>query len=184
MNRQRSIRYWVGNALILIALGVGIFTYYPLITLFFAQPVNADNIGNGYYLLIPKINAEAPIIQNVDPLNKTDYSQALEKGIAEARGSVPLGRPGTIYLFSHSSEPPWVMTRENTPFLRLVELQVGDSVKIYRNGKEYDFKVFDKKEVWPNEVQSIDFKSNQLILQTCTPVGTDLKRLLVFARPV
>ena len=78
------------------------------------------------------------------------------------------------------------MTRFNTVFLRLGELNMGDIISIYKDGKEYTYAVSDKKEVWPNEVSYLVNAEDEdiLILQTCTPIGTDLKRLLIFAKPV
>ena len=75
------------------------------------------------------------------------------------------------------------MTRTNTPFLRLGELKNGDQIIIHKAGKDYVYLVEDKKEVWPNEVNLVLEKSKDyLILQTCTPLGTDWKRLLIFAK--
>lgn len=42
-----------------------------------------------------------------------------------------------------------------------------------------------KKTVWPNEVKYLkEDQGDILILQTCTPIGTALQRLLVFAKPI
>ena len=86
---------------------------------------------------------------------------------------------------------PWEMTRYNTIFLRLGELSVGDEIVITRNGKELKYTVSDKKEVDPSEVNYLlqtdktepRLNRGKLILQTCTPIGTALKRLLIFADP-
>lgn len=98
-------------------------------------------------------------------------------------GSSPVGSTsGTIYLFAHSSELPWRMTRQNTAFFKLDQLKSGDVIKLIKDGVEYIYFVKEKKTVWPNEVKYLkDLKKDQLILQTCTPIGTSLQRLLVFA---
>jgi LPXTG-site transpeptidase (sortase) family protein len=52
------------------------------------------------------------------------------------------------------------------------------------NGKNYNYVVYDKKVVEPWQVSYItESKKTQLIVQTCTPIGTSLYRLLVFADP-
>ncbi len=151
------------------------------------------------------------IIENVDSGNKAEYQKALEHGVAEAGGFAKPGEGKLVYLFAHSSLPPWEMTRTNTAFLRINELQNGDQIVIsapchpessegsqdskkskdsspsVQNDKcEYKYQVFDKKEYWPNQTEVFTDKRDQnlLILQTCTPIGTDLKRLLVFAKPI
>ena len=53
------------------------------------------------------------------------------------------------------------------------------------NGERYKYKVTERKEVSPTAVSYlVNHTENQLILQTCTPIGTSLNRLLVFATPV
>ena len=161
------------------------FTYYPLIKLYVEPtPLPAESSINEYFLSVPKIGAYAPIILNVDPWNENDYLPVLPKGIAQARGSSVPGQKGSIFLFAHSSDFPWRMTRYNTAFLRLGELQIGDQVVITKGGKTFKYTVKDKKEVWPTDIQYLkNPQGDQLILQTCTPIGTSLKRLLVFAEP-
>jgi len=183
---KNNIFYHLGNLMIGAALLILLYTYYPIIVLFIHPPViNYSALQKGEYIVIPKINAEARIIENVNPWNEAEYSKALEKGVAQARGTALLGQVGTIYLFAHSSEDPWKITRENISFLRLGELSAGDSISVYKEGKVYRYHVQEKKEIWPNEVSYLTKSSgNKLILQTCTPIGTSFKRLLVIAVPV
>ncbi len=136
-----------------------------------------------FAISIPKIHAYAPIIKNVDPLNQKIYNEALKKGVAHAKNTSFPGEKGTIYLFAHSSGSPWELTRFNTIFLRLGELKKGDEVFIDYEGKLYTFTITDRKEIWPTETKYLEnTKKDQLIIQTCTPIGTSLKRLLVFAK--
>lgn len=162
-----------------------IFIYYPLINLYLFPNRQTNNIiDKSFYIEIPKINVKSSIIKNVDPFNEKEYRTSLEKGIAQAKGTVLPGEEGTTFLFAHSSDLPWRITRYNVVFFRLPELKRGDPIIIFRNGKEFKYKVSDKKTVWPNEVNYLlDTKKNQLILQTCVPIGTSLKRLLIFADP-
>lgn len=137
-----------------------------------------------YSIFIPKINAYAPLIPNVDPWNEKEYHEALTRGVAVAKGFAQPGQPGTTYIFAHSSDLPWRISSYNTVFFRLGELKQNDEIYIKKDGMEYKYKVLNSIEVWPNEVEAITKNTgNQLILQTCTPIGTSLKRLLVFAIP-
>jgi LPXTG-site transpeptidase (sortase) family protein len=175
---KNKIFYHLGNFLILASF-VG-FTYilYPLLSIYVFPPGLSSALPKeGIFITIPKIHAQASIVENVDPLNESEYKEALKKGVAQARG--------TNFFFAHSSGMPWEMTHMNTIFLRLGELQKGDIIKIDKNGKSTAFRVTEKKEVMPTEVDYL-FKGdkNKIVLQTCTPIGTSLKRLLVFAEPL
>lgn len=164
----------MGNILILTSLSILAFTYYPLIKLYFLPPVPLPN--SGYFISIPKINAYAPIISDVNPWQKDEYLKAMSRGVAQAKDN-------PSFFFAHSSDYPWRITRYNTAFLRLGELQNGDQIFITKNGTRQEYKVVEKIEVWPDQVQYVKQSDpNKLILMTCTPVGTSLKRLLIFAK--
>lgn len=187
MKTKRPFTYHIGNLLIVVSVLSLVllfgFTYAPL----FLPTPKAEKITSkkGFFVTIPKINAQAPVIPNVDPWNKAIYNKELKKGVAHAKGTALPDGNGTIFLFAHSSLPPWEMTRVNTAFLKLGQLENGDQIQLLKDGKEYIYKVRDKKEVWPTEVQYLtQLEKDQLILQTCVPIGTALRRLLVFADPI
>jgi LPXTG-site transpeptidase (sortase) family protein len=183
--KRKSIFYYVGNILVITSLTIFLYIFWPLIQIFLFPPqILAKLPEQGIYITIPKIHAQSPIITGVDPNNQTIYDEALQHGVAQAKGTALPGQTGTIYLFAHSSGPPWQITRFNTIFLRLGELQKGDQIIITMNGKNYVYSVTDKKIVEPWQVSYItNSKKVQLIVQTCTPIGTSLYRLLVFAKP-
>ncbi|MDO8498389.1 MAG: sortase [bacterium] len=189
--QMKTFRYYLGNSLILISLLILGFIYYPYFSLYFSTPDPQVLSNSQFSITIPKIRAQAPVIENVNPWAPSDYQPSLERGVAEASGSALPGERGNIFLFAHSSQPPWKLTRLNTSFLRLGELNFGDQIILNKDGKRFIYEVKDKKEVWPNEVkylqeinQSTSSDTQTLILQTCTPIGTSLKRLLVFAQRV
>jgi LPXTG-site transpeptidase (sortase) family protein len=181
---MHKIMKLLGNLLILLSLLFFAAMAYPLIRVYLFPPrlVVAATPSEAFRIVIPAIQAASPVIENVDPWNETVYSQALKHGVAHAKGFALPGENGTVYLFAHSSGPPWEQVYYNTVFLRLGELQRGDEVILERKKKRYHYTVTDKKEVWPNEISYLNTKNKRtLILQTCTPIGTSLKRLLVFA---
>lgn len=185
--RGRPFHFYLGNFLIISSVFLLFFTYYPFIKLYLQLPSSGNLLvaEDGFYLIIPKIQAKAPIIANTDPFNKEEYLVALQNGVAHAKDTALPEEKGTIFLFAHSSDAPWRITRYNTIFFRLGELEVGDNIIILKDKKTYQYTVTGKKEVWPNEVQHLkDNQTNQLILMTCVPVGTSLKRLLIFAKPL
>lgn len=144
-------------------------------------PVSTD-----FGIVIEKINANAKIIPNVDAGNEKQYVTALTEGVAQALGSTPPGQPGNLYLFSHSVDAPWNIIRFNAIFYLLRELDKGDKVVIFYKEKRYDYIVFDKTVVLPNDISFLTNKYDApvLTLQTCDPPGTLLNRLIVRAKLV
>ena len=163
-------------------VGFGVL-FYPIASIYLFPPTISSNIPQkGTYITIPKIYAQSPVIEEVDPWNETEYSEALKKGVAQAKGTSLSGQGGTTFLFAHSSGNPFEANRYNTIFYRLGELVKGDEIVIFRNGEKLVYAVRETKVVKPDETKYLkDISRDQLILQTCTPVGTSLKRLLVFA---
>lgn len=184
MSQRNNVIKHIGNAFIALSFLGFTFIYYPIIRGYLFPPV----ITVAEYepsIRIEKINAVAPLVFNVDPWNREEYLDALTKGVAHAKGTFLPGEKGTVFLFAHSSDAPWRITRYNTVFLRLHELEPGDEIQLTTDSGEFTYRVREKKVVWPHETEYIkNIEKNQLILQTCSPVGTDLKRLLVFADPV
>lgn len=143
-------------------------------------------VSTGYGIVIEKINANARIVPAVNPGIEREYVSALTQGVAEALGSTPPGKPGNLYLFSHSTDAPWNIVRFNAIFYLLRELEAGDRVIIFYQNKRYDYIVFDKKVVAPTEISYLTNRYNEpvLTLQTCDPPGTLLNRLIVRAKLV
>jgi sortase A len=182
-NKKTPLAYHIGNFLVVIGILLLFFIYYPLLSAYLNPPkLEALEQKDGFYITIPKISAQAPVLENVDPWNRTLYQKALENGVAHAKGSKLPEENGTIFIFAHSSDSPWRITRYNTIFLRLGELNVGDEILINKDKKTFKYIVKDKKVVNPAEVKYLkENEKDQLILQTCTPIGTAFQRLLIFA---
>ena len=164
-----------------------VFIYYPLAKEFFFPPVYSQQEKNAveFSVEIPSLGVFSKVIKDVDPFNQDEYREKLKEGVAHAKNSSLPGESGTVYLFAHSSDVPWRITRYNTAFFRLGEVKIGEKIIIRNDGSEYEYKVYDKKEVWPDQVQYLtEPQGDILILQTCAPVGTALRRLLVFAKPI
>jgi len=145
------------------------------------QPVSTD-----YGIVVEKINANAKIVAGVDPSSQADYTRALAEGVAEAQSSTVPGQPGNLYLFSHSADAPWDVTRYNAIFYLLRELSPNDRVIIFYKGVRYDYIVFDKTIVSPKDISFLTNRYDKpvLTLQTCDPPGTSLNRLIVRAKLV
>lgn len=140
-----------------------------------------------FRIRIPKILAEAEVIENVSPFDRSEYIKVLEKNvIAQAKGSAfpGDGKGKMIYLFAHSTEQGWRMARKNAVFYLLGELVDGDEIFINYNGQVYTYKVYQQKVLKPDEASILEYNEKDkevLLLQTCWPIGTDWNRLIVFA---
>lgn len=182
-----KVQRWIGNILITVSVMGLLFIYYPLFKELFFPPIfsAAQKAKIEFSIEIPSIKVFSPIIANVDPFNPADYLEKLKNGVAQAKGTGLPGQGKTIYLFAHSSDVPWRITRYNTAFFKLPFVKNGDKIIVRKDGKEFNYKIYREKTVWPTEISYLTKpQGNILILQTCVPVGTSLQRLLVFAKPV
>lgn len=141
------------------------------------DPVNRD-----FSLIIPKIGVNAPIIAAVNPADTKQYLDALKKGIAHASTSYFPGE-GTTYLFSHSTNYDWFVSDLNAVFYHLKNLSGGDLIVIMYKGKQFTYRLTEKRVVAPSEISYLVGQAGdkRLILQTCWPPGSTAERLLIFA---
>lgn len=138
-----------------------------------------------FYLTIGKINLyNALVVPKVNMDYEGEYENALSRGLAHASGTGLPGSGKMIYIFGHSTNYPWLIQNINALFYNLDKLENGDKVNIDYNEKNFSYIVYDKKIVNPDDANIIYDKTNEdiLILQTCWPKGTTLKRLLIFAK--
>jgi len=143
------------------------------------KPVSTD-----FGIVIEKINANSKVVPNVNPANEKEYIQALSQGVAHAAGTAFPGQKGNSYLFSHSTDAPWNAIRYNAVFYLLRELEKGDRIIMFYQGRRYDYVVFDKVIAEPNDVSFLTntYEDSVLTLQTCDPPGTLFKRLIIRAK--
>jgi LPXTG-site transpeptidase (sortase) family protein len=162
------------------------------------QDVKADNLEEvesearkynltAYFsLVIPKIDASANIVPNVDINDRVSYLAALQKGIAHAKGTSFPGQAGRIFLFSHSTDSPANFAKYNAIFYLLRKLEKGDKITVFFTAKKYVYEVSDKIITSANDTTWIEPKlgEEQLVLMTCDPPGTTWNRLLIIATPI
>lgn len=142
-------------------------------------PPNTD-----FSIVIPKIEAKAPVIKNVSTTDESIYRSVLKRGVAHAQGTAFPGEIGNSYLFAHSTDAFYNVGYYNAVFYLIGKLDKGDEVIVYYNGEEIKYTVDYKKVVSPSDVKYLgNLGENQrtLTLQTCYPPGTTLKRLIVVA---
>jgi len=203
----KRLIFRVGTGLLLLSLIYFSYLYYPLAKALWSYQLQAEleiepveeevvvekrkeeeviNLED-FRVSIPKILAEAEVKAEVSPFDKTDYLPVLaDDVVAHAKGSdLPgQGKGKTVYLFAHSTHQGLRMVRKNAVFYLLGKLVAGDVVEVGFSGKTYKYRVYESKVVESKEVEYLDYRNQEkeiLVLQTCWPLGTDWKRLLVLA---
>jgi len=197
--------FYSGTFIFLTAIGYLTYLYWPLaisIVIYNNQKNKTEieivnikkeietNVAvEEFSIRIPKILASAEIKANVSPFDKKKYLPILEQGVvAHAQNSsMPGQKDKAIYLFAHSTSQGIQMVRKNSVFYLLGELKTDDPIFINYNGKVYAYKVYAQKVVEAKEIEYLNYGEKDkeiLILQTCWPLGTDWKRLLIFAERI
>lgn len=150
------------------------------------KPIATDE----FIIEIPKILAKSEVAQNVSPYDPKIYREVLSTGkVAQSStSSNPGDGMGTsTYIFAHSSDQGISMVRTNPVFYLLGELTSGDKISVNYHGQKLNYIVYQKKVVASSNIEYLHYgepDKEVLILQTCWPIGTNWKRLLVFAQLV
>lgn len=155
----------------------------PLVNGSFQKTITPPNTD--FSIIIPKINAAAPIVSDVDPVSSKAYLAALKNGVAHASSTAYPGMVGNVYLFAHSTDTFYNIGKYNAVFFLIGKLKAGDEINVYYRGNLYKYIVYDKKVVDATDIQylgTLITGEKTLTLQTCYPPGTTIKRLVVLAK--
>ncbi len=145
------------------------------------QDGSNEKVPPTFYLSIPKLEIRKAKVR------KDSTEQDPKEFLGHLLGSaLPGDHGGSIFIYGHSTFP-WLFDSDNyrTIFSTLPELEQGDYVYIEYPGKQLVYKVTGFKTIAPEEVNPYESASEtapaQLVLMTCVPPGTRLRRLLVYA---
>lgn len=131
------------------------------------------------HILIPKINANAPISWQVAD-NEQEIQSNLEKGVVQLAGTSLPGQTGNIFITGHSSNYFWAKGNYKNIFVLLNKLVVGDLIYIKYQGNIYTYRVENLKIVKPTDTSVLQNSQDSILtLMTCSPVGTSINRLIV-----
>lgn len=177
----------IGITLISFSLTLSGFIFYPFVLTELKYQLNAvdknnlptDNPPTGLInnqdlqITIPKINVNSSVLINIDPYNKSEYKEALEKGPAHAKNSSLPGESGNVFIFAHN----------HSTFTMLNKLQPGDEINLNYQGKNFKYKVKKKEIINPDQVEFLEPSNDgqTLTLMTCWPPGTNIKRLIILS---
>jgi sortase A len=154
--------------------------------------INIDVTPPDFRLVIPKIDQNLPVItvpsthvidRDWDAL-ENDIQDKLKDGIVHYPATSLPDRGGNTVITGHSSYFPWDPGRFKDVFALLHDVDVGDKVALYYKQKKYIYQISEKDIVLPSNIDVLrqpgnKEQVNQLTLITCTPIGTNLKRLIV-----
>jgi sortase A len=151
-----------------------------------AEEAASLGVTPDFSIVIPKISAASRIIPNVNPGDEKAYRKALKDGVAHAAGTNFPGNQGNIFLFAHSALSPIDIANYNAVFYLIKELEPGDQIIVFFAGQKYLYGVNEKLITTANDTRWLTENVNEerLILQTCWPLGTSQKRLLILAKRI
>lgn len=147
----------------------------------------------GTRVIIPRLAKNVPVVSvSEDNLLRRDWDalendlqKALRDGVVHYPGTPWPGQSGNVVLTGHSSYYPWDPGRFKDVFAILHNVQEGDEIIVFHNQQKFVYRVAELKEVKPDQVEVLgDTGDNRLTMLTCTPIGTNLRRLIVTAYPV
>lgn len=139
-------------------------------------PTLADN-----NLTIPSIGVTAPITWKVQN-EPAAVTENLKNGLIQIDGTALPGEIGNVFITGHSSNYPWIKSPYNSIFALLNKVAVGDVVHLKYKNVDYLYRVSSTKVTNPDDLSVMKQTSNPILtLMTCTPVGTNLRRLIVVA---
>lgn len=141
-------------------------------------------LDENFGIMIPKIEANARVIQDVDWQDAAVYQRALRDGVAHAEGTALPGEKGNVFIFAHSGLDFSEAARYNAVFYLMNKLVAGDKVTLWHAGQPYEYQVFASTKVNGEAIEYLnqDTETEILTLMTCWPAGTTWKRLIVQAR--
>jgi len=144
------------------------------------------NSKGAAYLVIDKIRLNAPIQRDVPINDEKIYDQALEKGVALARGTAELeSSTGNSFLFAHSSRLSWHPSPNDTLFAAIPRLEPEDIIKVEENGRTDSYKVTLSQSIQATDLSFLrDDHNRKITLVTCWPLGWDASRWVVQAEKI
>jgi LPXTG-site transpeptidase (sortase) family protein len=140
-------------------------------------------------IVIPSLKIDAPIVTTRNSgVSDNDIEEALQRGVLHYPGMANPGELGNVFMTGHTSNYWWEEGDYNNVFATLVHAKENDRIIVYFNQKKYVYRIARKFEVGPNDTwvlkqnpRGVEDAESVLSLMTCTPPGTNLRRLIVWA---
>ncbi len=141
-------------------------------------------IASSPTLIIAKLNVRVPIIFDQSGDNATIENE-LKNGVVQYAGTALPGQPSNVAIFGHSSNNIFSGGKYKFIFTLLDKLRPGDIAEIDFQATRYLYRVAISQVVPPTDSSVLAPSATPtLTLITCSPVGTDLNRLVVRAEQI
>lgn len=153
------------------------------------DPTNNTNVGAESRLIIPKINVDMPVNYDVTTLNE----EAIQLGLRDAAVHYKLpganalpGQFGNNVILGHSSNDVFAQGQYKFAFVLADQLATGDTFYLHYQGTRYTYKITEKKVIKPSQLDALQIGADKpmVTIVTCTPAGTSINRLLIFAEQI
>jgi len=132
-------------------------------------------------IAISALSVEAPLVTPANSSEK-EINAKLNNGVVIYPGSALPPDFGNLFLTGHSSSYFWNKSPYTKIFAGLNKLSTGDKITVTLNGFSYEYTVFDKKIVNPDEAKIYQYSDRHILtLMTCWPIGSAKQRVLVYA---
>lgn len=137
-------------------------------------------------VIIPKINVQIPVVYDQTSISEDDIQKSLESGVVHYATTSSPGEQGNTVIFGHSSNNILNKGKYKFAFVLLNRLEIGDTFSLTKGGKQYTYRVYEKKVVKPTDVSVLGAasKPSTATLITCDPPGTSINRLVVIGEQI
>lgn len=155
-------------------------------SLVITDPTSSTAVGPESRLIIPKINVDMPVNYDVATLNEDAIQQSLRDAAVHYKlpGADALpGQFGNNVILGHSSNDAFAAGQYKFAFVMADHLEPGDTFYLHYKGVRYTYKITEKKVIKPSELAALQtgYDKPMATLVTCTPIGTAINRLLIYA---
>ena len=156
-----------------------------------AEKVNSvfidENYNKDMFIHIDSVDIKGiKITSNVESHDENVYNRYLKDGVAHFKGTPLPGDGGNSFIYGHSAITSFFRSNPDLPetiFTRLENVDIGDEVKIEREGEILSYTVRRKHIAEPEDFSVLQPSSHRetVTLMTCWPIGIGSKRLIVIA---
>ena len=167
----------------------GLFSYDPTTKTTKEIIVNKEYKKNMFLSISEAGIEKVRITPNVESSEEKVYDQYLKYGLAHFKGTPLPGDGGNSFIYGHSAVESFFKSHSNLPetiFTRLENVDIGDTVEIYRDDQVLKYVVRNKKIVSADDLSILQTQSDKetVTLMTCWPLGAGIKRLVVVAERI
>ncbi len=126
------------------------------------------------------------ITSNVESYDENVYNKYLKDGVAHFKGTPLPGDGGNSFIYGHSAINNFFRSNPDLPetiFTRLENVDIGDEVRIEKDGRTLSYTIRRKHITEPEDYSVLEPSSPRetITLMTCWPIGIGSKRLILTA---